>query len=200
MKQIKVKINDKTYTVDLAVEEKDLEEGLQNKPKLDDDKGMLFIFEDDEEPTMWMKDTHIPLDIIFIDEDWEVIKVIEGEPLSEQLITVSDAKFVLELNRGSGVVVGDYVDLDEIELEEKLSDEDKEIVLMLVLDEQGNSQMDLEGGERIFSRPNTKTLIRMARRAAKSELDKDYKALGRKVFAYLKKQDSNPEDTVDIPD
>lgn len=200
MKKVKLTINDKEYDVDLAVEDSDLKEGLQNKPSLADNKGMLFVFEEDEEPTMWMKDTHIPLDIIFIDSNWEVIRVVEGEPLSEQLITEPDAKFVLELNVRSGVKVGDYVDTDEtIEKDDDLTEEDK-IVLMLVLDESGKSQMDLEGGERIFSRPNTKTLIRMARRAAKSQKEKDFKALGRKVFAYLKQQDSNPTDTVDIPD
>ena len=49
--------------------------------------------------------------------------------------------------------------------------------------------MELNGGERIFSRKNTKTLIRMAKRADKSKADRDYKALGKKMFTYLKQQD-----------
>lgn len=200
MKKIKIEINEKVYTVEIASDEDDLEKGLQNVSSLDDDKGMLFVFEDDEVPTMWMKDTHIPLDIIFINEDWEVVRVAQGEPLSEQMISESDAKYVLELNVESGVEVGDYVDLDEVELDDKLNDDEQKIVIMVVLKEDGKSQMDLEGGERIFSRPNTKTLIKMSRRAAKSKSDRDYKALGRKVFAYLKTQDTQEQDTVDIPD
>lgn len=199
MKRIKVTINDTVYTVKIAHEEDDLIEGLQNVANLPEDEGMLFIFEDDEDAAMWMKDTHIPLKIVFIDEDWEVLRVAEGEPLSENLITEDGAKYVLELHIDADVAVGDYVDLDEVELEEKLSDEDKKI-LMLVLNMNGESQMDLEGGERIFSRPNTKTLIRMARRAHRTKLDRDYKALGRKVFAYLKTQDSNVQETVQLPE
>lgn len=62
-----------------------------------------------------------------------------------------------------------------------MEDEDKP-PLMKVLLPDGSTQMELEGGERIFSRKNTRTLIRMAKRAYKSKLDKDYKALGKKMF------------------
>ena len=49
---------------------------------------MLFYFDPPQEISIWMKDTLIPLDIIFIDEDEEVIEVHEGKPQDETLITV----------------------------------------------------------------------------------------------------------------
>ena len=70
---------------------------------------------------------------------------------------------------------------------------------MKVLAPDGSTQMELEGGERIFSRKNTKTLIKMAKRAYSSELDKDYKALGKKAFKYLHIQDTNTPEYVDTP-
>lgn len=199
MKKINAIINEKVYSVKIAHEEDDMQEGLQHVKELPEDEGMLFIFAEDEEAIMWMKDTEIPLKMLFIDKDWEVLRVVEAEPMNEDLIRQKGARYVLELNINSEVEVGDYVDLDEIEIEDALSGEDKKI-LMLVLDLHGNSQMDLEGGERIFSRPNTKTLIKMARRAHRTKSDRDYKALGRKIFAYLKTQDNNVQETVEIPE
>jgi hypothetical protein len=46
--------------------------------------------------------------------------------------------------------------------------------------------MELWGGERIFSRKNTKTLIRMSKKANLTKKDSDYKRLGKKMFEYIK--------------
>ena len=59
-------------------------------------------------------------------------------------------------------------------------------------------QMELMGGERIFSRNNTKTLIRLAKRANKSKLDSDYQKLGRKIFKYISIQDNREPEYVNI--
>ena len=91
----------------------------------------------------------------------------------------------------AGIQPGDELDIEE-------DDDDKQPV-MKVLAPDGSTQMELEGGERIFSRKNTKTLIKMAKRAYSSELDKDYKALGKKVFKYLHIQDTNTPEYVDTP-
>ena len=133
-----------------------------------------------------MKDTHIPLDIIFIDEEMNVISVHEGVPESEDLITEQNVMYVLELNKDSGVKEGDEL---EFEPDNKLKS-DK----MHVLDAEGNSQMELVGGERIFSRTHTKTLIKFAKKAAITNNDNDYKALGKRMFKFLQVQsETDPE-------
>ena len=53
---------------------------LQGKTSLASDEGMLFIYEEPDTVAFWMKDTDIPLDIVFIDEDEEVISVKQGIP------------------------------------------------------------------------------------------------------------------------
>jgi len=53
---------------------------------------------------------------------------------------------------------------------------------MQVIASDGSVQMELQGGERIFSRRSTKILIKKAKKAEASKLDKDYKALGRYIF------------------
>jgi hypothetical protein len=135
-----------------------------------------------------MKDTIIPLDIVFINDDLEVISVHKGEPNSEKPMTEDNVAFVLEVNTGSGIKQGDELDLSPTS---KIKT-DK----LLVLGPDGTPQMELEGGERIFSRANTKVLIRFAKKAYSSQNDNDYKALGKRVFKFLQTQETNEPEYV----
>lgn len=133
-----------------------------------------------------MKDTKVPLDIVFIDEDMTVISVHQGIPLSDELITEQNVSFVLEVNQDSGIKQGDELEFSP----EKNINSDK----MHVLDADGNTQMELEGGERIFSRKHTKTLIKFAKKASTTQNDNDYKTLGKRVFKFLQVQsETDPE-------
>ena len=65
---------------------------------------------------------------------------------------------------------------------------------MLVLDEDGNVQMKLEGGERIFSRISTRKIIKQALKAYRDETDSSFIKLGKMVFKELDAQDGrDPE-------
>ena len=133
-----------------------------------------------------MKDTDIPLDIIFINEDLEVISVAKGEPNTEDAHVENDVAFVLEVNQNSGIKVGDELDFAP----NKKVDSKK----MLVLNSEGGTQMELDGGGRIFSRPHTKILIRFAKKAYSSEKDSDFKNLGKRLFKFLQTQEeTEPE-------
>jgi hypothetical protein len=127
-----------------------------------------------------MEDTSFPLDIIFINDDLEVTQVSKGKPMSTDPI-YGEGDYVLELNINSGVKVGDEIEFVT----------DKEInKKMLVLDSNGKVQMKLEGGERIMSINNTKTLIKFAKKASSTGKDSDYKALGKRVFKFLETQNN----------
>lgn len=206
MDTIDIDINDKQYTIFVAKTPEDRELGLQNVPYLPYDEGMVFVFEEPQTVGFWMKDTVIPLDIIYIDEYFEVVEVQHGVPLDEEIKEVENVQFVLELNSESGVEVGDEIDLSELidddgdfDFDEEDDNDDDEAV-MSVLDENGESQMDLQGGERIFSRPNTKTLISLSKRAYRSKDEKDYKALGKRLFKYIQVQNTKKDDYVELPD
>ena len=186
-----ISLGDNTYKVEVVDTEQDMEKGLSRRKSLADDEGMLFDFGSVQPQTsFWMKDTYIPLDIIFINDDDEVIKVYKGEPEDETLITVKNVRYVVEVNQNSGVKKGDELDFDPKE----------EGPVMKVLAPDGSTQMELQGGERIFSRKNTKTLIRMAKRANKSKSDTDYKKLGRRMFKYIHTQDTNKPEYVEVPE
>lgn len=138
-----------------------------------------------------MKDTDIALDIIFIDEDMSVKSVNKGVPYSEELISASNVQYVLEVNQGSGILPG-----MEVEFSDVVEDEIK-LNTMYIMGSDGNPQMELSGGERIFSRTNTKVLVNMAKRAYKTQKASDFKRLGKKVFEYLYIQDTNDPEYVE---
>lgn len=186
---ITIEIGNKKYKVQEARTEEEKEKGLQGVTELPEDEGMLFYFDPPEDVSMWMKDTLIPLDIVFINDDEEVVYVGEGVPNTETQMTVQNVAYVLEVNSGSGIQEGDELDFEE-------EDED-DAPVMKVLAQDGSTQMDLWGGERIFSRKNTVVLIRKAKKANMSKDDKDYKALGRYMFKCIKGQDERPPEYVE---
>ncbi len=147
-----------------------------------------------------MKDCTIPLDIIFINEDCEVISTITAKPNDPTIIEEDDVKYVLEVNANSLIRVGDEVDFEEEDLSDEEIDEESEEETMKVLGPNAEIQMELVGGERIFSRKNTKILLNLAKKAYKSKSETDYRILGRKVFKFLDIQDSNNPEYVEIPD
>jgi len=171
-----VKTKNKTYNVKVARTEQEKIKGLQGIKELEKDEGMLFIYDEPQTVGFWMADTLIPLDIIFINEDEEVLSVYKGKPLDKTIAEEDNVKYVLELNQNSGIKEGDELDIDD----------EEDLPTMKVIAPDGSVQMELEGGERIFSRKNTKTLIRMAKRADETKSDIDYKRLGNKMFSYIK--------------
>lgn len=188
---INIKIGDKEYKVKEATSTEEKAKGLQGIEKLSEDEGMLFYFDPPEDVQFWMKDVDIPLDIIFIDDDEEVIKVQEGIPNDETFIEAPDVAYVLEVNANSGIQVGDELDID---------DEEEKGPVMKVLAQDGSDQYELWGGERIFSRKNTKVLIKKAKKANFTQDDKDYKALGKYIFKCIKTQDTRDPEYVPAPE
>lgn len=184
-----IKIGDKEYKVKEAKTEKEKIQGLQGVEKLPKDGGMLFYFDPDEEISMWMKDTKIPLDIVFINEEQEVIKVHHGKPNDETLVSAPETAYVLEVNQGSGIKVGDELDID-----------DNSDPVMKVLAPDGSTQMELWGGERIVSRRETKILIKKAKaaEAAKNspQFDNKCRSLGKYMFKVIKGQDTRKPEYV----
>ena len=194
MKTINLEINDKEYNVLVAQTEDEKATGLMNVEEMSDSEGMLFIYDAPQTLEFWMKDTEIPLDIIFIDSNWEVKKIAKGNPFDETIISCDNVQYVLELNQNSGVQVGDEIDIEDDELS---PGSNLDLNRMYVYGSDGNVQAEIVGGERIFSIPNTKTLIRMAKRAYTTKKESDYKRLGKKLFEYLSIQDSNTPEYVE---
>ena len=194
MEKVVVNIGKKTYNCKVAKNEEDRRKGLMNVEYLAPDEGMLFVWDEEATREMWMKDTLIPLDQIAINDDDEVVFVYQAQPKDETLVPFMNAKYILEVNQGSGIVEGDDFDIDD--------SEDLNKYTMKVLAPDGTTQMFLQGGERIFSRINTRTLIRKAKRAyehKEDNFDRYCKALGKYMFKCIRTQDNREPEYVQAP-
>jgi len=109
-------INNDCFFVELAKTREETVKGLMYRETLDQDKGMLFIFNEEREHSFWMKNTLIPLDIIWINEDKEVVDIRKDvQPCVQEECEIfrpsNKAKYVLELNAGqsdkTNIKIGD---------------------------------------------------------------------------------------------
>ena len=96
------------FTVERAVTPRQREQGLMNRAEMAEDRGMLFAFGETRQVFMWMKNTYIPLDMLFIAKDGKVRTIKENaEPLSEAIIdSGGPIDYVLELNGGAAKRLG----------------------------------------------------------------------------------------------
>jgi hypothetical protein len=104
-------------SVELATTPQEQARGLMWRERLEPDHGMLFVFEEEEPLSFWMKNTPLPLDIIYIDRDGVVVSIARDTiPFSTATIpSHAPAKYVLEVVAGfarrHGVELGTKVEL-----------------------------------------------------------------------------------------
>ena len=115
---VQTKNGDITYFVEVADTTPKMTKGLMYRKHLNKDSGMIFIF-DETHPqpiSMWMKNTFISLDMLFVDSSYQIIGIAQNtEPLSLKTIspTKKQTRFVIELNAGEvakhGIQIGDKI-------------------------------------------------------------------------------------------
>ncbi|QDP27322.1 DUF192 domain-containing protein [Bradyrhizobium cosmicum] len=103
------------FSVEMATTEQEKQTGLMYRKELADGKGMLFDFNPEQEVSMWMKNTFVSLDMIFIRADGRILRIAENtEPMSTRIIaSQGPARAVLEVVAGTaqkyGIRPGDRV-------------------------------------------------------------------------------------------
>ena len=105
-----------TYTAYIADTSERTQIGLMNvtEAELPTDRGMIFVFKQDDERSFWMRNTIIPLDIAYIRSDGTIVKIYTMEPLNEEgYPSIEPARFALEVRSGQfaekGITEGDKV-------------------------------------------------------------------------------------------
>lgn len=196
MDKVIVHIGNKTYNCQLAKTEEEHRKGLMDVEYLAPDEGMLFEFKEEGTHEFWMKNTTLELTQISINDDDEVEYVYQAIPEDETLIPFKNCKYLLEVNRTTEIEKGDDFEIDD--------SDDLNKYVMKVLAPDGSTQMNLQGGERIISRKETKVLIRKAK-AANAETDKDSferkcKSLGKYMFKVLWGQNHRDQEYVQVPE
>ena len=197
MEQKFINIGDKTYKCKIAKSEEDKRQGLMYVENLPPDEGMLFVWDSEDTRQMWMKNTLIPLDMIAINDDDEVIMVYPARPKDETLIPFMSTKYILEVNQNSGIKIGDDFEIDD--------SDDLDKYVMKVIGSDGGTQFLLQGGERIVSRKETRVLILKAKKAESVKNDEAAfnricKSLGKYMFKVLYGQDHRDAQYVQVPE
>ena len=197
MEQKFVNIGDKTYKCKIAKSEEDKRQGLMHVENLPPDEGLLFVWDSEDTRQMWMKNTLIPLDMIAINDDDEVIMVYPARPKDETLIPFMGTKYILEVNQDSGIKIGDDFEIDD--------SDDLDKYVMKVIGSDGGTQFLLQGGERIVSRKETRVLIRKAKKAESVKNDEAAfnricRSLGKYMFKVLYGQDHRDAQYVQVPE
>jgi uncharacterized membrane protein (UPF0127 family) len=91
-----------TFDVEVVRTPKAREVGLMNRTSMDEKRGMLFIFDEDSDHAFWMRNTLLPLDIVFFDKNFYVVGVLENmQPMSERSRSIGvQSRYALEINAG----------------------------------------------------------------------------------------------------
>ena len=103
------------FAIELATTKEQQEQGLMHRTKLEEDHGMLFLSEADTYVEMWMKDTLISLDMVFLDSHGKIVYIAANTtPNSTDTISAKrDTRAILELAGGVtqklGIKIGDQV-------------------------------------------------------------------------------------------
>ena len=106
-----VELKGKRFTVEVAESQEKQALGLMFRESMPDDHGMVFIFPAEGMRSFWMKNTKIPLDIFYFDEDLKLVNVSENTPPCRSsrcpgYPSTGPAKYVLELNAGKAAELG----------------------------------------------------------------------------------------------
>lgn len=96
-----IQVGVKKIDVEIADELHERRLGLMHRTSMDINHGMLFVYEQSEVRSFWMKNTHIPLSIAYIGADCTIVHIAQMTPLTTKGVpSVHPAQFALEMNQG----------------------------------------------------------------------------------------------------
>lgn len=105
---IETKAGVRHFQVEVMRTDAERERGLMYRRDMAADRGMLFQFDKEDRIFMWMKNTYLPLDMVFFGKDGRVVSIArDTEPLSERIISSGEpATTVVEFNAGTAAKLG----------------------------------------------------------------------------------------------
>jgi uncharacterized membrane protein (UPF0127 family) len=111
---MRVQLGSREFLLEVAGSDNEQELGLMYRDPLPTDHGMIFIFPDEQERSFWMRNTKIPLDIIYADRDGKIVAIKPMKPFDLSSVTSEKpAMYAIEVNGGAaattGLKVGDTI-------------------------------------------------------------------------------------------
>ena len=112
------------FNVILAQTQNEREQGLMNIESMSENEGMLFLFAREAKHAIWMKNMYFPIDIIWLDQDYQVVYIEKNAPVCQsdpcpRYLPEENAFFVLEINAGVtdklNIIKGDKMTVNYIQ-------------------------------------------------------------------------------------
>jgi uncharacterized membrane protein (UPF0127 family) len=118
LKTVKMTLAGRPFTIEVADTPETQEIGMMYRDSVPGDRGMIFVFPDEDDRSFWMKNTRIPLDIVYADKNGKVVAVKSMKPYDLTGIeSDKPAMYAIELNVGVanaiGLKVGDVIDVSQ---------------------------------------------------------------------------------------
>lgn len=105
--EVKFKIGSVDFTVEVADIDSEHAIGMMSRPSNPADHAMLFVFDEEIDRAFWMKNTLIPLDLIYLDRGGKIVSIKQGMPKDLRSIpSGGPSKYVIEMNRGRAAQIG----------------------------------------------------------------------------------------------
>ena len=187
---MEIRIGSKEFEVRVSTSNEESTQGLSGTESLPKKTGFAMKFDGSSVIPITMQEMLYPLDIIFT-LDGKVTKVITASAGGADIVIKKPSDLIIEVNAGeaSDIKPKDEVSFVGTKIEDvtvEMTEGGLDIVGgRQVLDEDGKNQMNLKGGERIFSRVSTKKMFEYAKA-------KEYKKLGKLVIKEIWGQDERP--------
>lgn len=120
LRTVTLRVGSASLEAEVASTEDQRSRGLMYRTRLDEGRGMLFVFESDLRPAFWMKNTTIPLSLAYVAADGTVTQIIDLVPLSEEpRQSQRYVRYALEVPRGwfatAGLRVGDRISIPPLD-------------------------------------------------------------------------------------
>jgi uncharacterized protein len=116
---VSIQLGPKAYQCEIAADDRTRQQGLMNRKSMPEDHGMIFVFGYEQILYFWMRNTLIPLDIIYLNREGKVVAIRQMKPLDESSVGSREpAQYAIELNAGQagkcGIQEGDIVRLPQL--------------------------------------------------------------------------------------
>lgn len=104
---VKMTLGGKPFTIEVARTDGQRQRGLMYRESLPSDHGMIFIFEEDSTSGFWMKNTRIPLDLIYLDAAGKIVSIHPLKPYDTRTVYAAGPyRYAIELNQGTAAKLG----------------------------------------------------------------------------------------------
>jgi uncharacterized membrane protein (UPF0127 family) len=111
-----LRLGNKTFVLEIAATSESRERGLMRRDSMPADHGMIFVFPTQQPLAFWMRNTRIPLDIVYVDQTGRIVSIKQMKPYdTTEVRSDSPAKWAIELNkdaaRDAGAKVGEMLEI-----------------------------------------------------------------------------------------